>query len=529
MFQEAPQITAVTGTPEALRAAGLGRSAQIDFGWMLSVVRRQKRLIVGATAASMLGALLLVLAVTHYYTAVTQLLIDPSDLRAVDNGLTTTTQMADANVLQVESQVRVITSDNVLRRVIAKEALDKDPEFGNSQKSIPRLVVAFLLSSLGLENQALAVDPTLAALNELHRRIRVKRAERTYVVDVAVTTWEREKSVRIANAIAQAYLAEQTAARAEAARRVSDSLSARLNQLKDRVRDAEERVEEYKSKNNIVGASGQLVNEQQLSEINNQLVLARARAAEAKSRFEQVQILQRSGAEVGGITEAVQSQTIMALRSQYAEIARRETEATMRLGARHPSVVEIQAQVRGLRRLIGEEVARIADAARNEFERARAAEESLSRSLDALKRNAMNTNEALVPLRELDREVHASRAVYESFLVRSRETGEQERLDTRNVRVISEADLPLRRSWPPGNLILAAASLIFGVSIGTGLAFLREANAPRKPPAVSGPAPNARRAPAGGARPAGVIPQAVSAPRSRMTKPEERLSSVETS
>src|SRR5262249_2929559 len=310
-----------------LRVAGLGPSGQIDVAWMWATLWRQKWLITAVTLGSVFGAFLFVLLTTHYYTAVTQLLIDPSDLRALDNGVTTTAQLADATVLQVESQVRVLTSDNVLRRVIAKEALDNDPEFTNNKTSLPRLVLSHITSSLGLRGDVGVVDPTLTALNELHRRIGVKRAERTYVVDISAMTSEREKSVRIANAIAQAYLAEQTAARAEAARRVSDSLAARLHQLKDRVREAEERVEGFKQKHNIVGASGTLVNEQQLTEINNQLVLARARSAEAKSRYEQIQSLQRSGAEVGGTTEAVQSQTIMALRSQYAEIMRREADA----------------------------------------------------------------------------------------------------------------------------------------------------------------------------------------------------------
>src|SRR5262249_2289561 len=137
MFQEsAPQIASVTGTPEALRVAGLGPSGQIDVAWMWATLWRQKWLITAVTLGSVFGAFLFVLLTTHYYTAVTQLLIDPSDLRALDNGVTTTAQLADATVLQVESQVRVLTSDNVLRRVIAKEALDNDPEFTNNKTSL---------------------------------------------------------------------------------------------------------------------------------------------------------------------------------------------------------------------------------------------------------------------------------------------------------------------------------------------------------------------------------------------------------
>lgn len=466
---------------------GLGASplAQMDFRGILLLVRRGKKTIFWTTAASLLLMAVFVLAVPHRYTATTQILIDPTDLRAVGSELSPTNQMSDIAVLQVESQVRVLTSDSVLRRVIKTEALDRDAEFAGR----PSLLRG-LIGMVGLGSSAPA-DSTLTALTALRRSLVVKRAERTYVVDVSVTSLYPEKAERIANAIAQAYLTEQTDVRSDAARQISQTLSARLSELKDRVREAEERVEAFKARNNILGASGQLVNEQQLSELNNQLGAARARAAQAKARLEEVERLQRTKGDVGAVPEAVQSPTITALRGQYAEIVRREAEQMTSLGARHPAVIEIQAQADRLRRMIEEEVNRTALSARSEYESAHANEDMLARSLEALKHNAVITNEAMVTLRELERDVQASRAVYEAFLVRARETGGQERLDTKNIRVISRADLPLHRSFPPSNLILAVAALALGIGAGIAITILR-------PPSEETAArPDAGRSPGG--------------------------------
>lgn len=101
----------------------------IDLQRILSVLWRGKAIILSAVAASLLIAVAFVLIVPHRYTAVTQILIDPTDLHAVGNELTPTNQANDATVLLVESQVRVLTSDSVLRRVVKTEGLDKDPEF----------------------------------------------------------------------------------------------------------------------------------------------------------------------------------------------------------------------------------------------------------------------------------------------------------------------------------------------------------------------------------------------------------------
>ena len=71
--------------------------------------------------------------------------------------------------------------------------------------------------------------------------------------------------------------------------------------------------------------------------------------------------------------------------------------------------------------------------------------------------------------------------------------------------MISAADLPLRRSWPPGNLLLALCALVIGLAAGLGIALWREASEERtaltetgRPVAETRPAPTGA-APAGAA------------------------------
>jgi succinoglycan biosynthesis transport protein ExoP len=444
-------------------ASSLAPLGDFDFQKLWSLIWRGKATILLSIVAALILAVLFVMYVPYKYTAVTQILIDPADFHAVANEVTPPNQQSDATVLQVESQVRVLTSDNVLSRVVAAEGLDHDPEFTRGV-STP-------------ENAA------LAALSELKHHVVVKRAERTYVVDVDVTSDNPAKAARIANAIAQAYLAEQTQVRSDSARHISQALSARLKELQGRVREAEERVEAFKAKNNILGVNGELVNEQQLTSLNSQLSAAHAHAAETKARLDQIESVRQSKTPIGAFPEAVQSQTITMLRSQYAEIMRREAEQKTSLGERHPAVIEIEAQAARLQKIIEDEVNRIALSARADYERATADENTLSHNLDTLKHTAVTTNDSLVGLRELQREAQANRAVYESFLVRARETSEQEQVDTKNIRVISKADPPQRRSFPPPNLIIALAAVMLGAASGVGIVLMRgtlEAAPPRR-------------------------------------------------
>lgn len=449
----------------------LNLASSIDW----SLLWRHKYLILGSTVLCLLAGIAIDAIVPPRYRAFSEILIGPVDLRVVEKDVIPPSATADANVIQVESETRVLTSDKVLRRVVETERLAADPEFrGGSGSAFGQVLAAPLAIFRNPATANAASDPEATALQQLKRDVLAKRNERTYVVELAVETGNPDKSARLANAVVQAYLEEQSAARTAATRRVSDSLSARLSELKARVQRAEETAQRYRSANDMVGVGGRLVQEQQVTDLSNQLMLARARAAEAKARYEQIDRLSGGDVEAGATLEAVQSSTIGRLREQYAMAARVEASLASKLGSAHPDLIDARAQLANAKRLVADEIKRVAEANRIEYERALANQNSLSRDLDALKHSLLDTNLAAVKLRELEREVEASRAVYESYLVRARETQEQERLDTANVRVISDAQPPLERSRPPRRLVILAASLAAGLAGGFGLAGLSE-------------------------------------------------------
>jgi uncharacterized protein involved in exopolysaccharide biosynthesis/Mrp family chromosome partitioning ATPase len=444
----------------------------LDIREFLDIFRRRRGIILATAALPILAALAYAILATPLYTATTQILIDPRDKHIVKNDLTPDGMAPDGGVTQVESQARVLTSDNVLNRVIAGEHLDTDPEFGGRRTSGLGHMVRTYLARFGIKAD-LAVDPQLKALRLLKTRVAVKRSDKAFVVDVYVTSEEREKSARLADALAQAYLADQSEARAEVARRASQSLGARLDDLRTKVKSAEDAVVAYKQAHNIIGASGVLVTEQQLTEANTQLAATRTKRAEARSRVDQIEAALRSGAEPGAIPEAVQSLTVGQLRVQYAQAARQRAELSSRLGPRHPDVQTQDSQVKALKELIGDELRRIAAAARSELARAEANERVQEQRLEQLKSKSVDTSQAFVRLRELNREVEASRAVYEAYLVRARETSEQESIDTTNARIISTATPPKDASWPPRAILIAVACLA-GLGLGTATGLTRE-------------------------------------------------------
>jgi uncharacterized protein involved in exopolysaccharide biosynthesis/Mrp family chromosome partitioning ATPase len=447
---------------------------RVDLKELIRVIKRRRESILWTAALPVLLVLLYCLFATPLYTASTQILIDPRDRRIVSNEVTPEALAADGGVAVVESQLLVLTSDIVLRRAIAREHLDTDPDFGGQPVGILAAMLRKSLGALSIDlDAAERADPVLKALRQLKKRLGVKRSDKAFVVDVYVSSDDRAKSVRIADAIAQAYLDDQTEARAGASGRASAALGGRLDALRSRVQQAEDHVVQYKKEHKILAAGGILVNEQQLSEMTIQLNAARGRTAEARARYDQIVSARRLGTDSGATPEAVLSQTIGQLRGQYAEVARQRAELGAVVGPRHPSIMTLDAQILRVQKLIDEELSRIAAAARGALERAQASERTLEADLETLKQNAVSTNQASIQLRELERELEASRAVYQAFLVRARETGEQQSIDNTNARVISKATLPRDKSWPP-RLLLLAVALMGGIGVGIGVGLMRE-------------------------------------------------------
>lgn len=396
------------------------------------------------------------------YTASAQLYVDPRELQLVDRELTPRAQDISGLAMVVESQARLITSNNVLLQVIKDTSLDTDPEFGGAGS---KGVFASLLGLFGIEFHPTAEQQKqvqMGALEALNRHVNVKKTDRTFIVDIDVWSYDPAKAAMLANAISKAYLAESKQSQATAARRATSDLSGRLKELQERLRNAENTLAVYKAQNNFVGTQDTLISDQQLSASNQRLAAARALTLDAQAKYDQIEASRHASTDAGAIPEALQSPTIANLRAQFAEAKKRQAELQSELGPRHPALRQVDKQVEDLRRTVNEEVERYAQSAKNDLTRARDYEVSLNKALETQKRQSVQMSQASVRLRELEREVEASRDVYQSFLKRSRETEEQESLNTSSARVIGDATVPQRRTFPPAMSLIAMIGFVFG-------------------------------------------------------------------
>lgn len=450
----------------------------LDIRRYVAAAGRHLKFIGLITALTVLAILALALSLPRTYEASTRLLLDPRGLQISDRDATPRSNTTDQALTIVESEMRVLTSDSVLQPVAVKLGLSGDSEF-TAGKRYPWSFLTDLMDQVRGTLRAWAGvkpasdQPGLTALRTLQQAVKVRREPLSFAIDLAVATGDPNKSALIANAIAEEYLIARKASQFNTTQRASDSMTGRLDELRQRAKSADAAVEQYKSANGIVGAAGRLVNEQQLAEIGTQLSVARGETSKASARLEQIRQLRTLGSDLGSTREAVLSESMRILRTQYAQIRQREAALSATVLPGHPLAKQVQQELADVKRLIFEELGRIADAARLDLDRARANEQAIEKKWGDLKTLEGSTNEKRVQLRELEREAEASRSIYASQLVRSRELAEQKQVDTSLASVISPATPPRAAIGLPLGLMLAAGTLL-GLGLGVAGALARD-------------------------------------------------------
>ena len=447
----------------------------VDLRGMARILRRRWKVAAAAPFSLTILALIYVLTATTLYTATSTVLVDPRRTTAIEsNQAAMSMSNFGTDDATIESETLLIQSIAILQRVVEKLKLTDDPEFVPTPGLLDPIKRLFSIFS---SSPAAGANPEDAAkarsVEILQRRMKVTRQGTTFLVDINISSESPRKAAVIANAVAEGYFEEQVRAKSEATRIASSWLNGQIDGLKSRVVAAERAVEDFRSANNLTVSQGVTVNDQQITDLNNQLVAARVQTAEARAKFDQAEQLTKSGGDPGGFNAAISSDIVSKLRAQYADIAKNEADLSSKYGARHPLVANVRAQRRDTQRLINEEIQRILQSTRRDYDVARSREASLQRSFDQLQGVSNTSGQAQVRLRELQREAEANRTLYESYLARYKETTAQESLEMPDSHVVTKASIPIGPSWPKTWFVLGLA-LTLGLGVGCVVAFLAD-------------------------------------------------------
>ena len=274
------------------------------------------------------------------------------------------------------------------------------------------------------------------------------------------------------------YVFDQMNAKYLANRRAGDWLQERLQALREQAATAERAVVEFKAKNNIVAVGGSLMNEKQLSETASALATVRTRAAELQTRINRINAVRPSyqqdrptSAPEEITSEAMSSGIINGLQTQYLELSNRVADWSVRYGKDHSAVVNLRNQIREIRKSIYEEMGRIEESAKSEYEISKKREDELEKSFAANMSQSQTTNQAQVALFSLEASAKSYRKIYDSFLQQHTETVQAQTYPISEARTLSPA---AAYQTGPNALKIWLVTIFAGGAIGIGFGALQE-------------------------------------------------------
>ena len=442
----------------------------------IRMIWRHRKVVLGTVLLLTGLATVLVFQMTPRYKAEALIMIAPPQTRVVKFESVLSGLPYDQD--RINSEIAILTSRQLADRMVRKAKLVDDPEFNRALANRRGLMgwidSLFQSKSKSLTANERKIREKSRVVNNLLKVIVVKPRYQSRVIAISVTSTNATKSAKLTKLLVDLYLVEQLEAKFEAIQRASAWLGGRILALRAAVEKSERAVEAYRQRFGLIkGKEQETAAASRITNLNNQLVLARVKRAEAEARLSELQRLVKSRRGVGSVSAVQSSKLIQSLRLRESAVIGKIAELSAEYGRKHPKMIAARAELADLRLKITQEVQKIVIQVRGEVLVARAREEALRKSLKALEAEAGVLNRASVGLRTLEREAEANRMLLKAMLSRLKETSSQSGIQTPDARLISRPVTPTHSYFPREVLFIFLA---FGGSIvvGLGIASLRE-------------------------------------------------------
>lgn len=431
------------------------QDVDIDLVQLFRAIWERRKTVLAVTIVTAGVALSISSMLDKEYQSETRLLIEPRTLVADSVSGTN-----PPDELAVSSQVQLLQSTDLVKEVARDLKLFQLDEFDGNGGPL-----SSLLSLLGGGGDA-ALAPEERALKAFRKRLTVYQAEGSRVVAIQFTSRDPKLAAAVANKMAEVYLKLQSGAKLDTNSETARWLEPEIASLRDKVRDAEKKVADYRASSGLLqtGETSTLAT-QQLNDLTAELSRVRGERAAAEARAENVRNALAAGKDTQSLGDIVSSPVIQRLKEQESNIQAQISDLSTSLLEGHPRLKGLRGQLSGVREQIRTETRRVLASLESEANVSRLREQQLLSQLNTVKAESARAGENAVGLNALEREATAQRQLLETYLARYREAAS--RMDPNaapaDARVISRAVEPREPSFPkiiPITIVAALAGLI---------------------------------------------------------------------
>ena len=460
---------------------------------LLKVFDRRKRTAVGTIVICVLLSVLASVFMTRRYEAsgIVQLQKSSSDSLDLDSMMGSALGGGGDSMsenVDLQTQANILQSDTLALKVINELNLEQNKDFKSSVN--PLGLVTGLISPHGPPETAgrtLENSPRrrARALKVFHNHLKVKVTAGTRLIEVNFTNPDPSVSAAVVNHLVQSLIDFTFQTKFAATSQVSNWLTGQLGDLRKQSEDLAAQVVTMQKETGLFGVGGSDLQGKPIiySPILDRLQASTAQLSQAQmnrlikaSVYQVVKtgnaelISELSGATLAGSSSPGVSGSlalIQSLRAQHATLEAQIGQDAAVYGSAYPKLIEERASLKRLEQSLQDEIARIAERAKNDNEIAEKTLSGSERAYHADRSAAEKLNDKAIEYSIVQREANESQQLYQDLLKRLKEAGILEGLHSSNITIVDSASPPSDPSTPNVPLFLTvglAAGLFFGIS-----------------------------------------------------------------
>ena len=354
----------------------------------------------------------------------------------------------------INTEVEVLRSRGLIEDLVLDMNLVEDPEFNTRLRPAPRFSLGQAVGLLrGLFSEPNAPAPTSeraildSTINAVLDSFSASNLRQSFVFEITATTEGPEKSAAMANRLAELYIQDQISVKFEKTEQATSWLSERVSGLQIELEGAQAELKDFSTNTDLVNAEALAALNRQLKDLRDRRAALSVQTEATSARLDVLM-----DARQAGPAEFVKVADDIALNQVFRRLEDGGVGAETAFDTRSEALIT-RAEL--------------------EATRARSQLSAIESSIAEVSTRIDNQSEELVTLEQLQREVEASRLLYEAFLSRLKETSIQQGIQQADSRILSRAVVPSSPSAPRKSLVLAL-SLILGLMTGSGAVLLRE-------------------------------------------------------
>jgi capsular exopolysaccharide synthesis family protein len=403
------------------------------------------------------------------------------------------------------TQLQILSSPALLRRVVKSLDLERNPDFLRAQNK-KRSTWQNVLRMAGLKGDepdtaaqpatqlTLATTPPTSASDDLQeakrlaplvgairgglevepvRETRGGFNKETRLIALTYTHTDPQVAAKVVNAVAETFVNQNSEKKLETNQGTGKFLTSRVAELQGHIREDEEKLVGYAKRNEIISLKGdENTVVERLAGLNKQVLEAENDRIAAESALNAA----KATGAAGALASVDQKQTNDA-ESKLADLKRQRAQLLVDATAEAPEVKEVDQQIAELDKQIKESKAtRTSNLLTNletHYQQTLKREESLRKAFALQKAETLTQNEAAINYHIIEQEIETYKGLLTNLLQRSKENEVTMASNSNNISMVDYAiapDGPVGPNRGRGVML----SFLLSVGLGVGLALFLE-------------------------------------------------------